>query len=177
MSPMVPAAVPLGALWLPVVLSAVFSFVGSSVIWMVFKYHMAQWKMVPDEVGLMEAMRKAGLTGGQYMFPHMDPKPADRAAARQTWEERYATGPVGVVLLGTPGTMRMGKMMAQTLVFFLVVSFVVAYIASHALAHRTSRCSRSSARRRSWPTPRARSWTASGSVARGGPRGSTSWTR
>jgi len=134
MSPMVPAAVPLGALWLPVVLSSVFSFVGSSVIWMVFKYHMAQWKMVPDEVGLMEAMRKAGLTGGQYMFPHMDPKPADRAAAQKTWVERYAKGPVGVVLLGTPGTMRMGKMMAQTLAFFLVVSFVVAYIASHALA-------------------------------------------
>jgi len=125
----------LGALWLPIVLSAVLSFIGSSVVWMVFKYHNAQWRLAPDELGLMEVMRKAGLTAGQYMFPHMDPKAPDRAAAQKTWKERYAKGPVGVVLLGTPGTMNMGKMLAQTLVFFLVVSFFVAYIAAHALAH------------------------------------------
>jgi hypothetical protein len=135
MPPMVPAAVSLGALWMPVLLSAVFCFVGSSVIWMVFKYHMAQWQRVPDEPGLMEAIRKAGLTGGQYLFPHMDASAPDRAAAQKVWVERYAKGPVGVVLLGTPGTMRMGKQLGQTVVFFLVVSFFVAYIAVHALAH------------------------------------------
>lgn len=92
MSAMVPAAVTLGVLWLPIVLSAVFAFAGSAVVWMVFKYHVAGWKLVPDEAGLMEAMRKAGLTAGQYMFPHMGPKAADREAAQKTWKERYSTG-------------------------------------------------------------------------------------
>jgi hypothetical protein len=133
LSPDIPAAVSLGALWLPIVLSAVLSFVGSSVIWMAFKYHDAQWQTVPDEPLLMDAVRKAGLTRGMYMFPHMEPKPADRAAAQKTWAERYAKGPVGVVLLGTPGTMGMGPRLAKTFVFFLVVSFFVAYIAAHAL--------------------------------------------
>ena len=44
MVPAVPVAVSLGALWLPIVLSAVFVFVGSAVIWMALKWHDGDWK-------------------------------------------------------------------------------------------------------------------------------------
>jgi hypothetical protein len=125
--------VSLGALWLPIVLSAVFTFIGSALIWTTLKWHDADWKLVPDEAAVQEALKKAGVTTGQYMFPHMDPKAIDKEESKRTWEERYARGPVGVVFAGNPGKMNMGKTMGQTLVFLLVVSFFIAYIASHAL--------------------------------------------
>jgi hypothetical protein len=130
---MPPVAVSLGALWLPTLLSAVLVFVGSSVIWMFFKWHDGDWKRLGQEGDLQEALRKVGVTKGQYLFPHMDMKAPDKAAAKAAWAERYAKGPVGVVLVGTPGAMSMGKMLAQVFVLYLVVSFFVAYIASHAL--------------------------------------------
>jgi hypothetical protein len=126
--------VSLGALWLPIVLSAVFVFIGSAVIWTAFKWHNGDWKRVGQEDELQEALRKVGVTKGQYMFPHMDPDASDKGASKKTWQERYAKGPVGVILVGTPGTMSQGKMMGQMVVYFLVVSFFIAYIASHALA-------------------------------------------
>jgi hypothetical protein len=130
---MPPAAVALGALWLPIVLSAVLVFIGSSLIWTMLKWHNGDWNRVGQEADLQEALRKAGVTTGQYMFPHMDPKATDKAASKQAWMDRYAKGPVGVILAGKPGTMSMGKMMGQVFVFYLVVSFFAAYIASHAL--------------------------------------------
>lgn len=128
-------AVSLGALWLPILLATLFTFIGSMLVWTVFHYHDGDWKVVPDEAGLLEALRKAGLASGQYMFPHMDPKAPDKKAAQKTWEERYAQGPVGALLVGTPGRVNMGKNMGLMVAYFLVVSFFIAYIASHALPH------------------------------------------
>lgn len=127
-------AVSLGALWMPIVLSAVLVFIGSSLVWTVLKWHNGDWQRVGGEADLQEALRKAGVTTGQYMFPHMDPAAPDKAAAKKSWMERYAKGPVGVILTGTPGTLTMGKMMGQVGIYYLVVSFFVGYVASHALA-------------------------------------------
>jgi len=105
--------VSLGALWLPVLLAAVLSFAGSAIVWTAFHWHDADWKLIPDEGAFLEALRKAGLATGQYMFPHMDPKAADKKAQQRVWEERYAQGPVGVLFFGKPGRMNMGKTMGQ----------------------------------------------------------------
>ena len=135
MEGMAQPVVSLGALWLPVLLAAVLSFAGSAIVWTVLHYHDGDWKLVPDEGAFLEALRKAGLATGQYMFPHMDPKAADKKAQQKVWEERCAQGPVGVVFLGKPGRLNMGKTMGQMVLYFLVVSFFIAYIASHALPH------------------------------------------
>ena len=138
MPSMAPVAVSLGALWLPIVLSTVLVFIGSSLIWTVLKWHDGDWTKVGPGTDLQEALRKAGITTGQYMVPQMEMDTKDKAAAKKAWEERYAKGPVGVIHAGRPGKMSMGKMLGQMVVFFLVVSFFVAYIASHALAHGAS---------------------------------------
>ncbi len=127
-------SVPLGALWLPIVLSAVFLFIVSALIYTAFKWHDGDWKRLSPSNELQEALRKVGLVRGQYAFPELDQKAADKAAAKQAWAERYAQGPVGVVFVGTPGKMGMGKQLVQMVLWFLVVSFFVAYVASHALA-------------------------------------------
>jgi hypothetical protein len=134
MQGMAPVAVSLGALWLPVLLSAVFVFVGSSVVWMVLKWHDGDWQRLATGSELQDALRKAGVTTGQYLFPYMDMKATDRAAAKVAWTAAYAKGPVGVIHAGTPGKMSMGKMLGQVFVLYLVVSFFAAYVAAHALA-------------------------------------------
>lgn len=129
-----PAAVTLGALWGPILVAGILAFVGSGLIWAALHLHDGDWKLVPDEVALQEALRSQGLAPGQYMFPHMDPKAPDRAASQRTWEGRYAQGPVGVLVLGRPGRMSMPRMLGGMLLWFLVVTFCIAYVASHALS-------------------------------------------
>jgi len=117
-------------LWLPIVLSAVAVMIGSTVIWMGLKYENAEWKPVPGDDQLRDAVRKLNLAApGQYLFPHMMGEGGAQAAARK-WEE----GPVGILLLRKPGKFSMGATLFQSFIFYLVVGFFVAYVASHALS-------------------------------------------
>ncbi|HVO33924.1 MAG TPA: hypothetical protein VMT21_00085 [Gemmatimonadales bacterium] len=126
-------AVAMPALWLPIVLSAVIVFVGSSIVWMVLKYENADWKPVPGEDQLREAVRKLNLAApGQYVFPHMMGS-SDPQAAMKKWEE----GPNGLLLLIKPQKFSMGGRLTLAFIYYLVVSFFAAYVASHALARGT----------------------------------------
>ena len=125
--------VTLPMLWLPIVLSAVIVMIGSTVVWMFLKYENAEWKAVPGEDRLREAIRKLNLAApAQYLFPHMMGS-ADQAATMKKWEE----GPNGVLLLIKPKKFSMGSQLAKSFIYYLVVSFFVAYVASHALARGT----------------------------------------
>jgi hypothetical protein len=119
-------------LWLPIVLSAVAVMIGSTVIWMALKYENAEWKAVPSEDKLIDAVRGLNLPApGQYIFPHMVGQSPDLVA------KKMEEGPVGVLLLRKPAKMNMGGMLFKSFIFYLVVSFFVAYVASHALSSGT----------------------------------------
>jgi hypothetical protein len=55
---------------LPIVLSAVAIFVASSITHTVLRYHWSDYQGMPDEAGVLAAMRKAGVKPGNYNFPH-----------------------------------------------------------------------------------------------------------
>ena len=57
-------------LWLPILLAAVAVFVISSVIHVASPLHKSDYKPLPDEERLLEAMREAGLERGGYAFPY-----------------------------------------------------------------------------------------------------------
>lgn len=121
--------VTLPMLWLPIVVSAVIVMIGSSLIWMALKYENAEWKPITGEDNLREAVRKLNLAApGQYVFPHMMGQGADLVA------KKMEEGPVGILLLRKPGKFSMGGMLVQNFIFYLVVGFFVAYVASHALS-------------------------------------------
>lgn len=125
--------VSLPMLWLPIVLSAVIVMVGSTVIWMFLKYENAEWKAIPGEDQLRDMVRKLNLAApGQYLFPHMMGS-ADAQTAMKKWEE----GPNGVLLLIKPRKFGMGGMLVKAFIYYLVVSFFVAYVSSHALSRAT----------------------------------------
>src|ERR1051325_1607683 len=97
--------VPLAALWLPILLSAVIVFVASSIMHMLLPYHRSDYKRLPDEEGVTAALRAADLRPGNYHFPyctHKDMKSPENV-------EKFKRGPVGFVTIfpsGPPNMLR-----------------------------------------------------------------------
>src|SRR5213596_2898512 len=61
--------VSLTSLWLPILLSAVLVFVGSTVIHMALKYHRHDYDKSAKEDGILDALQ--GVPPGEYFLPHM----------------------------------------------------------------------------------------------------------
>jgi hypothetical protein len=127
--------VTLGALWLPILLSAVLVFIASSIMHMVLKYHSSDYRPLPNEDAVRAALRAGNPAPGQYVTPHVaDMKEMDQPEVKQ----KFADGPVAVLYLKRPGPATMGPMLGQWFLFCLVVSFFVAYVAGRVLDPGTS---------------------------------------
>jgi hypothetical protein len=122
--------VTLGALWLPILLSAVLVFIVSSVIHMVLKYHASDYVKLPNEDAVRAAIRSGNPEPRQYFIPHAGGmKELENPAIKQ----KFVEGPVALLTLRRPGPVHMGPSLAQWFVFSLVISLFVAYVASRTL--------------------------------------------
>ena len=130
MDGMVPM-VSLGQLWLAVVLAAVAVFVASSVIHMVLKYHNSEYRGFPNEDEVAAAIRKGNPAPGQYALPYcVDMKEMEKPEM----QAKYASGPVGLMLVRKAGKMSMGPYLTQWFVVNVVIALFCAYLASRTLA-------------------------------------------
>jgi hypothetical protein len=126
--------VSLGALWLPILLSAVLVFIVSAIIHMVLKYHNSDARQLPNEDAVRAAIRAGNPAAGMYVLPYCsDMKDMEKPEIKQ----KFVEGPVGIVYLRPPGSISMGPALGQWFVFCLFVSFFVAYVAAHVLAPGT----------------------------------------
>jgi hypothetical protein len=117
--------VAISALWMPIVLSAVFVFIALSLIHALFGWHKDDMAAVPDEAKVMETLRGLNVKPGDYRFPF------GRTAAEMTtpeFEAKMKAGPVGNMTILPSGEMNMGKMMGQWFIYSLVVAVIVAYV-------------------------------------------------
>ena len=64
----------LSELWLPIVLSAVFVFVVSSIFHTLMSHHDTDFDKVPAEDEVMDALRKANVPPGDYVMPRPSSK-------------------------------------------------------------------------------------------------------
>jgi hypothetical protein len=120
----------LAALWLPILLSAVLVFIVSSLIHMVLKYHASDYRKLPNEDAVRSTIRTGNPAPGQYVMPHCtDMKEMQSPEMKQ----KFTEGPVGIITLKKPGPVQMGGSLAQWFVFTLVISYITAYVAYHAL--------------------------------------------
>lgn len=117
----------LAALWLPIVLSAVFVFVVSSVLHMVVQWHKDDYRKLADEDGVLDAMRKLGVSAGQYMFPSAG---SMKEFGTPEMQAKFKRGPVGTLIVRSPAGINMGKALLQWFVFCVFVGFFVAYATS-----------------------------------------------
>jgi len=129
--------VPLMALWLPVLLSAVIVFIASSILHMVLPFHRSDYKQLPEEDRLLSALRTVDLKPGLYAFPYCTHKDMKSPAM----EEKRKLGPVGLLTVFPKGPMNMGKFLGMWFVYCLIVGLFVAYLAAHTVPfgahHRT----------------------------------------
>jgi hypothetical protein len=121
--------VPLAALWLPILLSAVIVFFASFIMHMVLPYHRGDYGELPDEPAIMAALRAAGVKRGLYMFPHCSHKEMNTPAV----QEKFKQGPVGHVTIFPSGPPVMAKFLGLWFAYCLIVGFFVAYLTGHVL--------------------------------------------
>lgn len=120
--------VPFTMLWLPIVVSAVFVFIASSIIHSVLAFwHRNDYKKVPNESDFLAAI--GSLPSAQYVIPLHDWKSL-------TTEERQEAikGPNAVMALRNPHAVSFGKTLGQWFLYCLIVSALVGYLASFTLA-------------------------------------------
>jgi len=121
---------PFGSLWIPVLVSSVAVFVISSILHMVLKYHRADYKALPNEDAVRDALGKGSLAPGLYQLPHCDDM---KQMQEPAYKAKFEKGPVGVITIIPNGMPAMPKYLAQWFLFSIAVSFVAAYVARHTL--------------------------------------------
>jgi len=118
--------VPISALWLPILLSAVIVFVASSILHMVLPFHKSDYRKLPEEDKVVDALRAAGVTPGPaYHFPHTTHKEMKSPEV----VEKFKRGPIGLLTVIPNGAPALGKYLAQWFVYCVVVGIFVACLA------------------------------------------------
>jgi hypothetical protein len=118
------------SLWLPVVLSAVFVFIASSVIHMATPFHLNDWRALPKEDEVMEALRRFDIPPGDYGMP----KPASMAGMRDPgFVAKMKAGPVAFMTVVPAGPPAVGGSLGLWFGYLLLVSAFAAYVCAHAL--------------------------------------------
>jgi hypothetical protein len=121
--------VPVGALWLPILVSAVLAYVASTLFWMVVRHHEGDWKGLPDEGPVLEAMRRAKIPRGQYRFPYAPGKQMQSPEMKK----KMAEGPAGMMIYWDRYEGGMGKQLGIWFLYLAVVSLFVAYLTGRVL--------------------------------------------
>ncbi len=121
----------LAQLWLPIVLSAVFVFIASSILHMVIRaWHGPDYKGFANESEVGAAIRSGNAAAGMYMIPHCTPE----AMKSPDTVAKFRQGPVGLVYLRNPAPPQMGAFLGQWFAFCIVVAFLCALLAVHVIA-------------------------------------------
>lgn len=122
--------VPILALWLPIIVSAVAVFIVSALIHMVLGYHASDMQPVPAEDEVMAALRQQEIPPGNYVIPHAASMEAMKAPA---YVEKREQGPVGFLTVVPSGQTNMGRQFVAWFLYSVIVGGFAAYIAGRAL--------------------------------------------
>jgi hypothetical protein len=114
-------------LWLPVLVAAALVFVASSIIHMCLPFHKKDFEKLPEEEGVMDAIRGHNVPPGEYYFPLAS---SMKEMGSPEMLEKFKRGPVGMMVLHPNGPPNMGKSLLQWFLYTLFVGFFVGYIAT-----------------------------------------------
>ena len=121
----------LHALWLPILLSAVFVFLASSVIHMASPWHKGDYPKIPNEDKVLDALRPLAIPPGDYMVT----RPSSREEVRSPeFAAKLRQGPVMMLTVLPNGPFSMGRNLGLWFAYCVVVEIFAAYIAGRALS-------------------------------------------
>lgn len=118
------------SLWLPILLSAVFVFIVSSIIHMVFQYHRTDFGKVPSEDEVMEALGKFDIPPGDYVIPCAG---SAKGMKDPDYIEKVKKGPCAFMTVVRSGMPSMGGSLIMWFIYSLLISVFAAYIATRAV--------------------------------------------
>jgi hypothetical protein len=118
------------SLWLPILVSAVFVFIASSIIHMFLPYHRTDWSKIPSEDGVMDALRPFNIPPGEYIVPHSG---GGTEMKSPEFQEKVKKGPVAFMTVLPNAMPEMTASLIQWFVYCIVISIFAAYIASRAV--------------------------------------------
>jgi len=122
--------VPITSLWLPILVSAVFVFIVSSIIHMLLPVHAGDFRQLPSESAVMEALRKFDIPPGDYLMPRSG---SMKEMGDPAFVAKMTKGPVAMMTVMPSGRPSMGPALAGWFVYCVVVGVFAAYIAGRAL--------------------------------------------
>jgi hypothetical protein len=122
--------VPLMSLWLPIVVAAVIVFVASSIVHMVLPVHRSDYRKLPSEDTVMEALRKFSIPPGDYLVPCAGGPKEMRTPG---FLDKMTKGPVAFMTVMRSGPPRMAPSLVQWFIYCVVVGIFAGYIAGRAL--------------------------------------------
>lgn len=123
--------VPLSALWLPILVSAVLVFIASSLIHMLLPYHRSDFRKLPDEEGVFRALEGFTIPPGDYVIPHAGTMDAMKS---EEYRGKVERGPVAFMTIVAPRhVFNMGPTLLQWFAYTLVVGLFAAYLAGRML--------------------------------------------
>ena len=118
----------MSALWLPILISSCASIALSAIAWRVLPHHAREYRRLPTEPDLLDALRKDMPARGLYSFPYRGQHGVN--TARADVAANLARGPVGYVVIGISGPPQLGAPLLQHLVLFVVIAILAAYVAT-----------------------------------------------
>jgi hypothetical protein len=116
-------------LWLPILVSAVFVFLISSVIHMVLGYHANDFKSPPNEGAFADAIRKLNLAPGDYGYPMARTR---KEMNSPEYLEKRKQGPLLIMTTWSPADASMGRPLVLWFLFSIIVGMFAAYVAGRA---------------------------------------------
>jgi hypothetical protein len=122
--------VPVTSLWLPILLSAVFVFVASSIVHMVLGYHRNDFRRFSNEDQVISALRPLEIPPGDYAIPCAGSMKAMKDPA---FMEKMKAGPVAFMTFAPPGPPSMASSLILWFLYSIVVSVIAGYVARSAL--------------------------------------------
>jgi hypothetical protein len=121
---------PVLSLWVPIVLSAVLVFVASSIIHMVLHYHDSDFREVPSENEVMDALRGFGIPPGDYAMPRPS---SPKEMGTPEFVEKMQRGPVAFLTVLPSGPPSMGRNLTLWFLYSIVIGVFTAYVTGRAL--------------------------------------------
>jgi hypothetical protein len=116
-------------LWIPIVVSGVAVFILSALFHTVVPFHQREWNKLSNEDAVADALRASNASPGLYSMPFCPPGSMNDPA----WKAKMDRGPVAFVTVMPNGMTGMGKQLGLSVVYNILVSVFVAYVAANTL--------------------------------------------
>jgi len=103
-------------------------FFASLLSCIVLQLHKKDWRKLRKEDEFIAAVRQCEIPQGSYMFPMTE---SLAEMKNEEFQRKFDAGPRGIVTVF--GEMNMGVVLVLTLIYFFVLSFMLAYLSTIAL--------------------------------------------